>query len=1293
MTSVPPKRITNFASRWLTDELKGYARTGNWESALATVEQIKQSALVELNVFHYSTAIAACSRAGQLEPAMNLFREMKSRNVSPNVYTYTSLITSCGTAGDVDMALRLFAEMRLAKVMPNVQTVTALITACSRAGQWERSVRILQSAARTLDVAPNVRTYTAAIEGCRRAGVCEPAMKLLEEMNDPNDVLPNEVTFNTALGCCVTTKNTEAAQRIYARMVASGYTPMPYTRDLLCATFEGTELEGTADGLAVRSKRERAEMEHLPDVDPVTFTHPIGSAAFITFLILFVVVALGCWEGGHGRRNEKYSLNWAKLIRQKKTAYYIVATYRSPPIYLPLTKCFLANSMEAGQWMGSPRLTAAGIASSRGWQDRSALLRLELYGAAEQESAEATTSSTGLTGGALVVAPSSSHPLPLGAGAKRTRDASEKEAVVDLNSELWRQRREAQGALIATDAARLANKAAPASRAKAPRLPKWSISKILLHQGWVWAAAVDPTNSWFATGGFDSVIKVWDLASGSLMLDLVGHKEAVRSIAMSTTSPYMFSGSDDHAIKCWDLERNEVVREFFGHRSAVHCVSVHPALDVVVSGGRDNTVRVWDIRTRAAVHTLTGHRDSVMSLTTQAVDPQVISGGNDGFIYLWDLAAGKPLTRLTRHKKPVRGLSISPSGAQLVSCGADEIRVWQLPTGEFECNASTIVPPTKGPADPRHAEEELSYLWSSCAMSARGTLAVGSQDGHVAFYDWNQQPERTAPGARRVTPYYRTTTKSIPGTLAGEGGINFLVFDASGTRLLTAESDKSVKEGAMMLTDDCTWGFHSCCTLLVLFLISFSPSSFAIASLDDGPKCRKRKKFRNNAAHLVLLSGGRRQLDLSYYGSGARVSEANILRILVVGNTRVGKTLFIHHMCDSFHGTQRDVRRTTGSSAPTRRHEEWEPTTGLDVHVMARRINTPFYVHPEEESFQDEQHTSTSTTQVVEWYELGASQPFANGCFWTLAHMDLDAVLVLYNGDGETNGRHLLEWFQLVRGSQLVEMESDHLQPDSHGSAAPARLGRLYLIGTVLHPLRGGFASHHQPQEVVDSDTPKGRHTPCGKAVAEEHSGSLSPLRVFRWVGREVLLRGYTGIVRGTRAMQHLMAFALAIILFGPNQQMVDLWPMRLETALELLSQDTQFSGHITKCCLYTAEALNESAGHHLEAILDQLQRDKCTRQVQYGIGDPMMMKILFLLLSTFLKSFLKTLFFYSLVWQPQERKAATALQHRQTWGRLPTKHLSLIFRYGHVGLHLSCLHILWVSSCCSIFDSFAWLV
>jgi WD40 repeat protein len=49
--------------------------------------------------------------------------------------------------------------------------------------------------------------------------------------------------------------------------------------------------------------------------------------------------------------------------------------------------------------------------------------------------------------------------------------------------------------------------------------PPWKLKTVISgHVGWVRSVAVDPSNEWFASGAGDRIIKIWDLASGSLKL-------------------------------------------------------------------------------------------------------------------------------------------------------------------------------------------------------------------------------------------------------------------------------------------------------------------------------------------------------------------------------------------------------------------------------------------------------------------------------------------------------------------------------------------------------------------------------------------------------------------------------------------------------------------------------------------------------------------------------------------------------------------------------------------------------
>lgn len=269
MATLSQARVSSWAARWLTDELNALARVGNWEGAKAAVQRVEEANLVQLNVFHYTTVISACGKAGQLDEALSVLNTMRGKNVEPNVYTYTALINACSGPQRIDVALRLYAEMRLKGVLPNVKTMTALVATCSRCGRWEKAFQVLKECEEQM-VPPNVITYTAAMDGCRRAGVCQPAIDLLlSKMREPHQVRPNEVTYNTLLGACKEAKDHRAALGVYARMVADGFRPVPYTKALLAETFHGTLLDGAADDLAVMVKPGRQQI-YTPDSDPAT---------------------------------------------------------------------------------------------------------------------------------------------------------------------------------------------------------------------------------------------------------------------------------------------------------------------------------------------------------------------------------------------------------------------------------------------------------------------------------------------------------------------------------------------------------------------------------------------------------------------------------------------------------------------------------------------------------------------------------------------------------------------------------------------------------------------------------------------------------------------------------------------------------------------------------------------------------------------------------------------------------------------------------------------------------------
>ncbi|CAN4125705.1 unnamed protein product [Withania somnifera] len=286
------------------------------------------------------------------------------------------------------------------------------------------------------------------------------------------------------------------------------------------------------------------------------------------------------------------------------------------------------------------------------------------------------------------------------------------------------------------------------------------------HLGWVRSVAVDPSNTWFCTGSADRTIKIWDLASGRLKLTLTGHIEQVRGLAVSSKHTYMFSAGDDKLVKCWDLEQNKVIRSYHGHLSGVYCLALHPTIDILFTGGRDSVCRVWDIRSKMQIHALSGHDNTVCSVFTRPMDPQVITGSHDSTIKLWDLRYGKTMATLTHHKKSVRAMAQHPTEDCFATASADNIKKFSLPKGEFMHNMLS----------------QQKTIVNAMAVNDEGVMVTGGDNGSMWFWDWKSGHN-----------FQQAQTIVQPGSLDSEAGIYALTYDATGSRLISCEADKTIK--------------------------------------------------------------------------------------------------------------------------------------------------------------------------------------------------------------------------------------------------------------------------------------------------------------------------------------------------------------------------------------------------------------------------------------------------------------------------------------------------------------------
>ena len=140
-----------------------------------------------------------------------------------------------------------------------------------------------------------------------------------------------------------------------------------------------------------------------------------------------------------------------------------------------------------------------------------------------------------------------------------------------------------------------------------------------LHSDYVKCLASPGTHSdWVASGGLDHKIYVWDLNGGGEKLHIdVGEdeKSAKGSVyALSVRGSIMASGGPESIVRLWDPKSGKRITNFVGHTDNVRDILINQDGDKVMTASSDQTVKFWSMTAGRCMYTLTMHNDSVWSL-------------------------------------------------------------------------------------------------------------------------------------------------------------------------------------------------------------------------------------------------------------------------------------------------------------------------------------------------------------------------------------------------------------------------------------------------------------------------------------------------------------------------------------------------------------------------------------------------------------------------------------------------------------------------------------------------------
>jgi WD40 repeat protein len=232
-----------------------------------------------------------------------------------------------------------------------------------------------------------------------------------------------------------------------------------------------------------------------------------------------------------------------------------------------------------------------------------------------------------------------------------------------------------------------------------------------------------------AIGTSDGRVRLVDVATGEMRVDVLAHTRAVHCVTLSPNGKAFASGGRDTSWKLWDAVEGSILACMRGHSGDGECIcdmggdgrrrrlnpgcpqpghfqwvdaiSMAPCGNRVATGGRDGVGMVWNLLKGNVDVRVAGHRDSIRSLCFSPDGTRLATGGADGDIFVWDANSGAQVFAMegAHRSLGVESVVWAPCGRKIASGGRDfAVRIWDAASGAelvALCGHDDEVPPCR----------------------------------------------------------------------------------------------------------------------------------------------------------------------------------------------------------------------------------------------------------------------------------------------------------------------------------------------------------------------------------------------------------------------------------------------------------------------------------------------------------------------------------------------------------------------------------------------------------------------
>ncbi|CAG9534022.1 unnamed protein product [Cercopithifilaria johnstoni] len=264
----------------------------------------------------------------------------------------------------------------------------------------------------------------------------------------------------------------------------------------------------------------------------------------------------------------------------------------------------------------------------------------------------------------------------------------------------------------------------------------------------------------------DTTVKVWNAQKGFCMSTLRTHRDYVRALAYARDVEMVASGGFDQLIYLWDiatltkltaLNNTVTTSSLSGNKDSIYSLATNASGTVIISGSTEKVLRVFDPRACQKLMKLRGHTDNVKAVIVNRDGTQCLSASSDGTIKLWSIGQQCCISSLKCHSESVWALEADSNFSYVYSGGRDK-QVFRTAINDFKTAQLMFI--EDAPIQRLQlTDSESRFIWAATWNSSikrwpllnNAQIPIGMKsDQYGEMVPCIHEPDVTIPGAASI---------------------------------------------------------------------------------------------------------------------------------------------------------------------------------------------------------------------------------------------------------------------------------------------------------------------------------------------------------------------------------------------------------------------------------------------------------------------------------------------------------------------------------------------------------------